>query len=77
MRRRWLITVGRCRRGLSVEKVLREAAFAVFQAAPNESTQDWVAQVTGRRWPGLWGLSSSTSSGKGSSSGRTSGTVRG
>ncbi|MGE5784445.1 MAG: hypothetical protein ACM3ZE_07630 [Myxococcales bacterium] len=43
-----------CRRGVSEEKALREASFAVFEAAPDESTQDWVAQVTGRRWPGLW-----------------------
>jgi hypothetical protein len=56
-----------CRRGVSDEKALREAAFAVFQAAPDDQTQDWVAQVTGRRWPGLWGRPVSTSGGKGSS----------
>jgi hypothetical protein len=64
-----------CRRGVSEEKALREAAFAVFETAP-DSLQDRVAAVAGRRWPGLWGRSDSTS-GKGSSSGRTSGTVRG
>jgi hypothetical protein len=66
-----------CRRGISKENALREAALAVFEAAPDESTQDWVAQVTGRRWPGLWGRSSATSGSKGSSYGRTSRTVRG
>jgi hypothetical protein len=49
-----------CRRGVSEEKALREAAFAVFQAAPDDQTQDWVAHVTGRRWPGPWGRSGST-----------------
>ena len=48
------LAAGLCRRGVSGEKALQEAAFAVFEAAPDESTQDWVAQVTGRRWPGLW-----------------------
>jgi hypothetical protein len=43
-----------CRRGVSEEEALREAAFAVFEAAPDDQTQEWVAQVTGRRWPGLW-----------------------
>jgi hypothetical protein len=47
------------RRGVSEEKALREAAFAVFESAP-DSLQDWVAQVMGRRWPWLWGRSSST-----------------
>src|SRR5215204_6230174 len=47
------LAAGLCRRGVSEEKALREAAFAVFRVAPDESTQDWVAQVTGRRWPGL------------------------
>jgi hypothetical protein len=65
-----------CRRGVSEEKALREAAFAVFEAAPY-SLQDWVAQVTGRWWPGLWECPGSTGSGKGSSSGRTSGTMSG
>ena len=71
------LTANLCRRGVSEEKALREAAFAVFQAAPDDQTQDWVAHVTGRRWPGPWGRSGSTSGGKGSSSGRISGTVRG
>jgi hypothetical protein len=66
-----------CRRGVYEEKALREAAFAVFEAAPNESTQDWVAQVAGRRWPGLWERPGSSGGDTGSSSGRTSGTVRG
>jgi hypothetical protein len=65
------------RRGVSEERALREAAFAVFEAAPDDQTQDWVAHVTGRRWPRLWGRSSSTSRSKGSSSDRTGGTVRG
>jgi hypothetical protein len=65
-----------CHRGVSEEKALRDAAFAIFQAAP-DSLQDWVAQVASRRWPGLWGRSGSTSGSKGSSSGLTSGTVRG
>jgi len=39
---------------LSREKALQEAAFAVFEAAPDDATQEWVAQVTGRRSPGLW-----------------------
>jgi hypothetical protein len=42
-----------CRRGVSEEKALREAAFALFEAAP-DSVQDWVAVVADRRWPGLW-----------------------
>lgn len=42
-----------CRRGVSEEKALRDAAFAVFEAAP-DSLQDRVAAVAGRRWPGLW-----------------------
>jgi hypothetical protein len=42
-----------CRRGVPEEEALREAAFAVFETAP-DSVQDWVAQVIGRRWPGLW-----------------------
>jgi hypothetical protein len=46
---------GLCRRGVSEEKALREAAFAVFEAAPDDSTQEWVAQVIGRRWPHLFG----------------------
>jgi hypothetical protein len=71
------LAAGLCRCGVSEEKALREAAFAVFQAALDDQTQEWVAQVTGRRWPGLWGRSSSTSGGKGISSGQTSGTVRG
>jgi hypothetical protein len=66
-----------CRRGVSEEKALREAAFAVFESAPDDQNQDCVAQVAGRRWPGLWGRSSSINGGKGSSSGRTSGTVPG
>jgi hypothetical protein len=48
------LAAGLRRRGVSEEKALREAAFAVFEAAPDDSTQEWVAQVTGRRWPGLW-----------------------
>jgi len=71
------LAAGLCRRGVSEEKSLREAAYAVFQAVPDDRTREWVAQVTGRRWPGLWGRSSSTSGSKGSSPGRTSGTVRG
>jgi hypothetical protein len=72
------LAVDLCHRGVSEEKALREAAFAVFEAAPDDSTQEWVAAVTGRRWPGLWGRPGSGGSGqKGSSSGRTSGTVRG
>jgi hypothetical protein len=63
-----------CRRGVSEEKALREAAFAVFEAAP-DSLQDWVAAVAGRRWPGLWGRPAS--GGKGSSSGPMGGTVHG
>ena len=59
-----------CSRGVSGEKALREAAFAVFEAAP-DSLQDWVAQVTGRRWPGLWGRPGSGGGNTGSSSGRT------
>ena len=43
-----------CRRGVLEEKALRDAAFAVFEAAPDDQTQEWVAQVTGLRWPGLW-----------------------
>jgi hypothetical protein len=66
-----------CRRGVSEEKALRKAAFAVFEAAPDDSTQDWMAQVMCRRWPGLWECPDSTGSGTGSSSGRTSGTVGG
>jgi hypothetical protein len=66
-----------CRRGVSEERALQEAAFAVFQGAPDDQTQEWVAQVTGRRWPGLWRHSGSTSGGKDSSSGQTSGNVRG
>jgi hypothetical protein len=65
-----------CRRGVLEEKALRDAAFAVFEAAP-DSLQDWVAAVAGRRWPGLWNPSSSTGSNTGSSSGRTSGTLGG
>jgi hypothetical protein len=65
-----------CRRGVSEEKALRDAAFAVFEAAP-DSLQDWVAAVAGRRWPGLWNPSSSSGSNTDSSSGRTSGTVGG
>jgi len=66
-----------CLRGVSEDKALREAAFAVFEAAPDDRTQEWVAQVTGRRWPGLWGRSGSSGGNKGSSSDRTTGTVRG
>jgi hypothetical protein len=51
-----------CRCGVSEEKALREAAFQVFRAAPDGATQEWVAQVTGRRWPGLWGRRGSSSS---------------
>jgi hypothetical protein len=65
------------RRGVSQEKALREAAFQVFRAALDDRTQEWVAQVTGRRWPGLWERSSLTNGSKGSSSRRTSGTVHG
>jgi hypothetical protein len=43
-----------CAAAASGEKALREAAFAVFEFAPDDQTQDWVAQVTGRWWPGLW-----------------------
>ena len=60
-----------CRRGLSEEKSLREAAFAVFRVAPDDWTQEWVAKVIEHRWPAL--LTGSGSSG----SGRTSGTVHG
>jgi hypothetical protein len=66
-----------CRRGVSEEKALREAAFAVFQAAPDDQTQEWVAQVMCRRWPGLWARPVSPGGGKGSSSGRMGGTVCG
>jgi hypothetical protein len=38
------------RPGVSEENALRDAAFAVFEAAP-DALQDW---VTGRRWRGLW-----------------------
>ena len=65
-----------CRRGLSEEKALWEAAFAVFEAAP-DPLQDWVAAVAGRRWPGLWGRPGSSGGNTGSSSGLTSGTVHG
>jgi hypothetical protein len=66
-----------CHRGVSEEKALRDAAFAVFEAAP-DSLQDWVAAVADRRWPGLWGPPRSSRSGQNDSpSGRTSGTVRG
>ncbi len=71
------LAAGLCYRGVSEEKALREAAFAVFQAAPDDSTQDWVAQVTGRWWPGLWERQGLSGGSKGSSSGRTTGTVRG
>jgi hypothetical protein len=64
-----------CRRGVPEEKALREAAFALFEAAP-DSLQDWVAAVADRRWPRLWGRSRSTSGSKDTFSGRTSGTVR-
>jgi hypothetical protein len=60
-----------CRRGVSEEKALREAAFAVFEAAPDDLTQEWVARVVEHRWPALW-------TGSGSSGfSRASGTVRG
>jgi hypothetical protein len=65
-----------CRRGVSEEKALREAAFAVFEAAPDEFTQEWVAQVMGRRWPRWWGHPCSIGSGQKGSSGWSSGTVR-
>jgi hypothetical protein len=68
------LAAGLCYRGVSVEKALREAAFAVFEAAP-DSLQDWIAVVVDRRWPGLWVRRGSTSGGKGNSSGRTSGSV--
>jgi hypothetical protein len=70
------LVAGLCRRGVSEDEAVRTAAFALFEAAPNDSAQDWVAQVTGRRWPGLWGRPGSSGGNKGSS-GRTSGTVRG
>jgi len=35
------LAAGLCRRGVSEEKALREAAFAVFESAP-DSLQDWV-----------------------------------
>jgi hypothetical protein len=66
-----------CRRGTSEEKALREAAFAVFEATRDESTQDWVARVMGRRWPRLWGRPGSTIGGKGNSSGPMGGTAHG
>jgi hypothetical protein len=66
-----------CRRGVSEEKALREAAFAVFEATRDESTQDWVARVMGRRWPRLWGRPGSTIGGKGNSSGPMGGTAHG
>jgi hypothetical protein len=47
------LAAGLCRRGVSGERALREAAFAVFEAAP-DSLQNWVAVVADRRWPGLW-----------------------
>jgi hypothetical protein len=68
------LAAGLCRCGVSEEKALREAAFAVFEAAP-DSLQDWIAVVVDRRWPGLWVRRGSTSGGKGNSSGRTSGSV--
>src|SRR5215208_5684197 len=40
------LAAGLRRRGVSEEKALREAAFAVFEAAPDDQTQDWVAHVT-------------------------------
>jgi len=43
-----------CRRGVSEEKALREAAFAVFPAAPNDGLQDWVTRLVEHHWPGLW-----------------------
>jgi hypothetical protein len=66
-----------CRRGVSEEKALREAAFAVFEATRDESIQDWVARVMGRRWPRLWGRPGSTIGGKGNSSGPMGGTAHG
>ena len=71
------LAAGLCDRGVSGEKALREAAFQVFRAAPDDATQEWIAQVTGRRWPELWGRGSRGSGQKRSSSGRTGGTVRG
>jgi hypothetical protein len=64
------LAAGMCS-GVSEEKALREAAFAVFRVAPDDWTQEWVAKVIEHRWPAL--LTGSGSSG----SGRTSGTVRG
>jgi hypothetical protein len=63
------LAAGMCS-GVSEEKALGEAAFAVFRGAPDDWTQEWVAKVIEHRWPAL--LTGSGSSG----SGGTSGTVR-
>jgi hypothetical protein len=60
-----------CRRGLSEEKSLREAAFAVFRVAPDDWTQEWVAKVIEHRWPAL--LTGSGSSGSRRASGKVHG----
>jgi len=64
------LAAGMCS-GVSGEKALREAAFAVLRVAPDDWTQEWVAKVIEHRWPALW-----TGSGS-SGSGRASGTVHG
>jgi hypothetical protein len=64
------LAAGMCS-GVSEEKALREAAFAVIRAAPDDWTQEWAAKVIEHRWPALW-----TGSGS-SGSGRATGTVHG
>jgi hypothetical protein len=48
-------------RGGSFEEAVKAAVWTVFEAAPDEASQDWVAAVAHRRWP--WLPSSPGSSG--------------
>jgi hypothetical protein len=47
-------------RGGSYKGAVKAAVWQLFEAAPNEVWQDWIAGVAGRRWPWLYPNSGSS-----------------
>lgn len=54
-------------RGVEETTALRESVYAAVSHMPTAVLADWVAAVAGRRWPALYGGSSSVSSGEATS----------